>query len=124
MEAIGQYNFSNRSALLLKTSFTSWAYQNWALYYRESRRVSFLTIQGGYGYQFGTSGFFINGLAGLDADLHDSFTSVSFTLGAGKRFIVNEDRFLDVGIDFVVADAENRLKIKVLLSLFRLTPRE
>jgi hypothetical protein len=37
---------------------------------------------------------------------------------------VNEDRFLDVGIDFVVADAENRLKIKVLLSLFRLTPRE
>jgi hypothetical protein len=116
-EIIGQYNFSNRSALLLKTTLTSWAYKESISSY-DVKRLSFLTFQGGYRYQFGASGFFIDGLVGVDIDLHDGYTTGSFTLGAGKRFI-KEERFIDVGIDLVGADAEERVNIKVLFSLFR-----
>jgi len=116
-EIIGQYNFSNRSALLLKTGLTSWAYKESVSNYY-SKRLSLLTLQGGYRYQFGESGFFIDGLVGPDIDLRDSYSSASFTLGAGKRF-TKKERFIDVGIDFVGADAEERVNIKVLFSLFR-----
>jgi hypothetical protein len=117
-EILGQYNVSNRSALLLKITLASWAYKERYVLYG-AKRLSFLTLQGGYRYRFGTSGYFMDGLVGVDMDLHDSFTSVSFTLGAGKRLIVNEERFFDVGIDFVGGDAEERLNIKVLFTLFR-----
>ncbi len=119
LEALGQYNFSNRSAVLLKTTLVSWAYQDRIVNYWETKRDSYLTIHAGYGYRFGGSNFFIHGLVGRDIDLHDRFTSFSFTLGAGKRFMVNEDRFFDVGLDLVGADAENRVNIKMLFSLFR-----
>jgi len=116
-EIIGQYNFSIRSALLLKTTLASWAYkERMSSYY--AKRLSFLTFQGGYRYQFGESGFFIDGLVGVDIDLRDSYTTGSFTIGTGKRF-KKEERFIDVGIDFVGADAEERLNFKVLFSLFR-----
>jgi hypothetical protein len=117
-EVIGQYNFSNKSAVLLKTTLTSWAYKENRFAY-DTKRLSFFTPQVGYRYQLGASGFFINGLVGVDIDLHDSYTTGSFTLGAGKRFAINEERFFDVGIDLVGADAEERINIKVLVSLFQ-----
>jgi hypothetical protein len=116
-EIIGQYNVSNKSALLLKTGLTSWAYKESVSNYY-AKRLSLLTLQGGYRYQFSTSGFFIDGLVGLDIDLNDTYTSASFTLGASKRF-TKKERFIDVGIDFVGADAEERVNIKVLFSLFK-----
>lgn len=115
-EIIGQYNLSNKSAVLLKTTLTSFAYKE----VRSSmggQRFSLLSLQGGYRYQFGASGFFVDGLVGVDIDLQDSFTTGAFTLGTGKRFIKKE-RFIDVGVDLVGADTEARFNIKVLISLF------
>jgi hypothetical protein len=117
-EIIGQYNVSNRSAVLLKTTLASWAY-NERMSADDAKRLTFLTFQGGYRYRFGASGFFVDGLVGVDIDLHDSYPTASFTLGAGRRFMVNEERFFDVGIDIVGADSEERINIKVLFSLFQ-----
>ena len=117
-EIIGQYNFSEKSALLLKMTLASWGIKDGAFGY-ETNRLNFLTLQGGYNYQFGTSGFFINGLVGVDIDLYDSYGSACFTLGVGRRFMVKNDRFVDVGVDLIGADAEERLNIKVVFSLFR-----
>src|SRR6188768_1106054 len=61
LETIGQYNVSNKSALLVKLTYASWGYKEDATVYGVNR-LSLLTIQGGYQYQFGRSGFFINGL--------------------------------------------------------------
>ncbi|MDP4107494.1 MAG: hypothetical protein Q8935_21380 [Bacillota bacterium] len=118
LEAIGQYNFSNRSALLLKMNLTSWGYKERMSGYGP-RRLTFLSLQGGYKYQFGSSGFFINGLAGTDIDLGDRFSTISFTLGAGKRFTVKDDRFIDVGVDLAGGDAEGRVNFKVIFSLIQ-----
>ena len=118
LETIGQYNFSNKSALLLKLTFSSWSYKEDVIVYG-TKRLSLLTIQGGYQYQFGSSGFFINGLVGTDIELNDAFTTISFTLGAGKRFIINDTYFIDAGIDLVGGDADARVNIKALFSLFR-----
>ena len=117
VELIGQWNISNRSALLLKTTLASWGYKEHITAY-DANRFSLLTFQAGYRYQFGIAGFFVDGLVGLDLDLHDSYTTGSFTLGVGKRFI-NKERFIDVGIDLVGGDAEERVNIKILFSLFQ-----
>lgn len=121
-EIVGQYNFSVKSALLLKTTLATWGIKNSNSRF-ETNRLTLFTVQGGYKYQFHPSGFSISGLVGVDVDLSDSFTSVSFTLGAGKRFFLKNDRFIDVGIDFVGADAEERVNIKALFSLFRRAER-
>ena len=118
IETIGQYNFSKKSALLLKMTFASWGIKNEAYGY-ETKRLNFLTFQGGYQYQFGSSGFFINGLLGADIDLQDGYTTGCFTLGIGKRFMIKNDRFIDAGIDLMGADAQERINIKIIFSLFR-----
>lgn len=118
VEVMGQYNFTYGSAILLKVSAVSWAYKARISPY-DPQRVIYLTFQGGYRYQFGRSGFFIDGLVGFDSDFSERYTSGSFTLGTGKRFILNDKRFFDVGIDFVGGDGEERINVKVLFSLFR-----
>ena len=117
VELVGQWNISNRSGLLLKTTLASWGYKERMTTYGDNR-FSLLTFQGGYRYLFGTAGFFADGLVGIDLDLHDNYTTVCFTLGLGKRFI-NKGRYIDVGVDLVGGDAEERLNIKVLFSLFQ-----
>ena len=129
LEGIGQYNFSEKSALLLKTGLASWAYKDReitdsVLAHYGNKRLTLLSIQGGYRYQIGTSGFFINGLIGLDFDLHDRLTTRSFTLGAGKRFLMKKDRFLDTGIDLLrghtqTEETQTRLNMKVVFRLFQ-----
>ena len=119
LEGIGQYNFSEKSALILKAILASWSYKESVRSYYENNRLTLLTFQGGYRYQFGASGFFINGLVGVDIDLQDRFTTGSYTLGGGKRFTMKENRFIDAGIDLIGADAQARVNIKVIFSLFR-----
>ena len=116
LEAIGQYNFSNRSALQLKATLTSWRHKERNY---DTRKLTFLSLQGGYRYQFGTSGFFINGLAGTDMEIADGYSTISFTLGAGKRFMVKDLYFIDAGIDLVRGDAEGRVNFKAIFSLLR-----
>lgn len=115
LEAIGQYNFSNRSALLLKTSLTSWGFRQPMFY--DTKRLTFFTFQGGYNYQFGTSGFFIDGLAGVNHDLTNDFPTIVFTLGTGKQFIVKNDHIIDAGIDWVVGDDQGRVNFKAVFTL-------
>ena len=117
VELIGQWNISNRSALLLKTTLASWGYKERMTTYGDNR-FSLLTFQGGYRYLFGTAGFFADGMVGIDLDLNENYTTGCFTLGLGKRFI-NKGRYIDVGIDLVGGDADERLNIKVLFSLFQ-----
>ena len=117
LEAIGQYNLSYRSALLLKMTLASWGYKKGVTY--DTKRLTFLSLQSGYKFKFGNSGFFVNGLVGTDTELKDGFTTISFTLGAGKRFTVRDDRFIDAGIDLVGGDAEGRVNFKVIFSLIQ-----
>lgn len=116
-EIIGQYNFSNRSAFVLKTTVTSWAYKE-EVSANDAQRFSLLSLQGGYRYQFGASGFFVDGLLGVDIDTQDDYNTGVFTIGACKRFLKKKG-FIDVGIDIVGADADERINVKVLFSFFR-----
>jgi hypothetical protein len=118
LEALGQYNVSNNGALLLKSTLASWSYKRYVTGFGTDR-ITFLTFQGGYRYQFGGSGFFINGLVGSDIELDDGFATISFTLGAGKRFPIKDIYFIDAGIDLVGGDAESRVNFKALFSLFQ-----
>lgn len=124
LEGIGQYNFSEKSALLFKATIASWAYKNKVitdsvLTHYGNKRLTFLTFQGGYQYQFGTHGIFINGLIGGDIDLHDRSVTRSLTLGAGKRFLMKENRFFDAGIDLVAGHTQTRLNMKIIFSIFQ-----
>ena len=118
LEAVGQYNFSDRSALLLKTTLASWGYKSSATI-DGTHRLTFLTLQGGYRYRFGNSGFYINTLVGTDIELADGFSSICFTLGGGKRFIVRDDYFIDAGLDLIGGDAQERINLKAVFSLLR-----
>jgi hypothetical protein len=119
LEVSGQYGLSDPSALLVQAGFTSWRYKESVANFYQARSLNFLIIHGGYRYYFGSSGFFINGLAGVDIDLDDSFTTISFNLGAGKRIKINENRNMDLGLDFIGADAENRVNIKALFNIWK-----
>lgn len=117
LEAIGQYNFSNKSALLLQTILASYGIRRESINYCEVPRSSISSLKGGYRYQFANTGFFTNVLAGIDS--YDGFTSISFTFGAGKRFTVKNVYFIDTGIDYIDGDTESRVNIKATFSLLR-----
>ncbi|MEP7229159.1 MAG: hypothetical protein ABI691_02840 [Ginsengibacter sp.] len=121
LEAIGQYNFTDKSALLLKTTLTSWGYKKNGIIY-DTKRLTLFSLQFGYKLQFLNSGFFIDGLVGTDTELRDGFTTISFTLGAGKRFMIKDNGFMNVAIDLVGGDVENRINLKVIFSLFQWLP--
>ena len=118
LEAQGQYGVSLKSALLLRATLASWAYKQNAFAFGRNR-LSFLTLQGGYKYSFGSSPYFLNGLVGMDVDARDGYATVSFTFGGGRRFLVKETYFIDAGIDFVGGDADSRVNFKALFPLFR-----
>ncbi len=110
LEAIGQYNFSNRSAALLQIDYTS----------HRRFRMKIFSLAGGYRYQFGSSGLFANILAGISKisfDNYGSYVNDLLTLGAGKRFIIFNDYFIDAGIEYGGGDGETRLNIKATFSL-------
>ena len=118
LEAVGQYYFSNRSALLFQTS--------WALYNAnnpystfEGQRLSIFSINGGYQYNFSALDFFANLLTGFDKDSDSPLWSPTMRLGAGKRFALKNDHFLNAGVDYVFGDTFSRINLKALISLFQ-----
>src|SRR4051794_27905613 len=85
LEITGQYYLASRSSLLLQIGLTSLGAK-----YGES--LTILSLKGGYKYDIGPSGFFINGLVGTD--IYNG-PGASFTLGGGKRFSVKDVYFID-----------------------------
>ncbi len=59
LEAVGQYNFSNKSALLLQISIASYAIRREIINYCEGSRASISSLKGGYRYQFANYLFYI-----------------------------------------------------------------
>ena len=122
LEAIGQYNFTKKSAALLQlqlTRFTGYRY-----YYYDNNRythhsTSFisLSLKGGYRYQFTTTGFYANVLVGVEQGGR-GYYNTSTALGVGKRFPVKDIYFIDAGLDYVSGNI-NRYNIKAVFSLRR-----
>jgi hypothetical protein len=117
IEATGQYNTSNRSAVLLQAGLTSLRIKQ--AYNIYNNNLTIASLKGGYKYDISSSGFFINGLVGADIEPADGFSTISFTLGAGKRFPFRGIYFIDAGIDYIDGDTERRLNIKAAFSLLR-----
>ena len=117
IEATGQYYFASRSSLLFQIGFTSFGTKQVQNYYENNLKL--ISIKGGYRYDIGSSGFFLNALVGTDIEAEDNFTTVSFTLGAGKRFLVKDFYFIDAGIDYIDGDTERRVNIKVAFGILR-----
>lgn len=120
LEAVGQYNFSNKSSLLLQTSFASYGSKpkvgnDTAVKYRQT----LYSLKVGYQYQFGASGLFINGLGGIEKYSGYDLTNSSFSLGIGKRFSIKGIHFMDVGVDCISRPTDIRFNIKALFCLFR-----
>ena len=120
VETVGEYNLSERGALQLKVILASWGYQRNSQNLYPDKSLTLAIIHAGYRHQFGSSGFFINALAGVDVELPDVFVSSSFSLGTGKRFPLKNGRFIDAGVDFIGADAESLINLSVLFSLFHI----
>ena len=115
--ATGQYYFASRSSLLFQIGFTSFGTKQVQNYYENNLKL--ISIKGGYRYDIGSSGFFLNALVGTDVEAEDNFTTVSFTLGAGKRFLVKDFYFIDAGIDYIDGDTERRVNSKVAFGILR-----
>lgn len=122
-DAVGQYNFSNRSAILIQTGLTFCGIKKKYIDFYGNDGLALLPIRGGYRYQFGPSRFFIDGLIGTDIDLAYEFSTISFSIGAGKRFIFKDIYFFDVGLDYIDGDTPVRVNIKALFSIWR-RPKE
>jgi hypothetical protein len=119
LEVNGQYGVSPKSSLIAQAALINYSAK---VAYADTiqSRFSVLNLNGGYRYQFGASGIYVNGLVGAELDLSDGFASIAFTLGGGKRFTFNNGRQLDVGVDYLSAGVwVNALNLKVALLLFK-----
>ncbi|MCW3089439.1 MAG: hypothetical protein JWP81_508 [Ferruginibacter sp.] len=117
IEVTGQYYLASKSSLLGQIGLTSFGTRQVLNSYEKNLKL--MSLKGGYRYDIGSSGFFINGLVGTDIDTEDGFTSAAFTLGAGKRFPVKDVYFIDAGIDYIGGDTEKRVNIKVAFSILQ-----
>ena len=118
LEATGQSNISQNSALLLQTGLVGYGYKPYTGSASGARLVLF-SLKGGYRYQFGATGIFLNVLAGIDVDLTDFAAPLSIPVGAGKRFKVKDVYFMDVSIDYVASEFFNRVNCKAVFSILR-----
>ena len=95
VEGIGQYNFTNKSALLAQLQLTRFSgLRDYGLAVYPIGYTS-LAITAGYRYDFSPSGFYAHFLFGIE--LNEMFTPA--TLGVGKRFRVNNN-FIDAGVEY------------------------
>jgi hypothetical protein len=78
---------------------------------------TFYWTKAGYRYQFGTSGFYLNGLLGPEFDLEIGDPFITFTGGGGKRFFFAGKHFIEVGVEYVFGDTENRTNLKLAYGL-------
>ncbi len=115
LEATAQYSLSQKSALLLQLGLVSYSLNTGAIGYRTN--VSLFSFKGGYRYWFQGSGFYANALAGITQS-SDGYIVGSFSLGAGKRFILKDSYFIDAGIDLIGGD-QSRINIKAAFSLLQ-----
>jgi hypothetical protein len=115
--AIGQYNVSDKSALLLQMGLAVYGNKYYFNYYGQ-RRISIFSLQGGYKYHLGSRGYFINGLAGFDS-YSNYGSAICFGLGAGKQFIIKEAYFINGGVDYMFGDTDPRFNFKAAFSLCR-----
>ena len=109
LEITGQYYLASRSSLLLQIGLTS-------LGAKYGENLTIISLKGGYKYDIGPSGFFVNGLVGTD--IYNG-PGASFTLGGGKRFFVKDVYFIDAGIDLIGGDTQQRVNIKVAFSILQ-----
>ena len=112
LEITGQYYLASRSSLLLQIGYTSLGAKPGS--YQENLKL--ISLKGGYKYDIGPSGFFVNGLVGTD--IYNG-PGASLTLGGGKRFSVKDVYFIDAGIDLIGGDTPERVNIKVAFGIFQ-----
>jgi hypothetical protein len=129
LEAKGEYNFSNRSAVVVQTGSTFYGLKNHSDTAARHHRTMF-SIAAGYKYRFGISGFFANVLVGIDKYSDYNNNSPYFgidaaevptatMIGVGKRFHVKDNYFIEAGVDFISNSyEETRVNLKVTCSLF------
>jgi hypothetical protein len=114
IEGIGQYNLSEKSALLLQLQVIRFAGRRYNGFTEFSMHELSTALKGGYRYQFDPSGFFINALVGYE--LNSGYTPVA--VGAGKRFLLKNSRFLDAGIEYAGGYISS-YRLKAVFSLLR-----
>lgn len=112
LEVGGQYNFTNHSSLLLQSQLYSYSRKQ---YYYDN--LTFLSLKGGYRFQFNNSGIYTNALAGIDLEF--PYPGIGLTVGAGNRFKLKDAFFIDAGIEYVEVNPLRRLNIKATFGLLR-----
>ena len=119
LEATGEYLFSRKSGVLLQLGITSFKIED-NDYYED--KLKFFSVKLGYKYNLTTSGFFLNGLIGTDIEIlyGENIGYASFTFGGGKRFSIKGGPFIDVGIDYINGDTEERFNIKAAIGLTKI----
>jgi hypothetical protein len=128
IEVKGQYNFSNRSSIVVQAHSAFYGFKNGSDSSTRHHRTIF-SVAGGYKYQFGASGFFANVLIGIDKYSDYQGNSAYFgldaaevptatTIGVGKRFKTKGNYFIEAGID-VISNSyeETRVNLKASFSL-------
>lgn len=106
-ELNGVSKFTARSAVQLQAGLTDFRNKHFPEHW------TIFSLKVGYRYQLGASGIYLSGLVGPEFDMNIGDPMLSFTAGAGKRFIFKKNRFIDLGIDRVVGDTEPRVNLKL-----------
>ena len=92
VEAIGQYNFTNKSSALLQLQVIHFAGTTSYAFSEHEPRFTSVALKGGYRIDISPYGFYANALIGFE--FNKMFTPA--TLGIGKRFQVGRN-FIDLG---------------------------
>jgi hypothetical protein len=116
IEGIGQYNLSEKSALLLQLQVIRFSGRYYSGFTEFPMHEFSAAVKGGYRYQFDPSGFFINALVGYE--LSSGYTPAA--LGVGKRFLLHNSRFLDAGIEYAGGEISS-YRLRVVFSLLQRT---
>jgi hypothetical protein len=115
VEAIGQYAFSNKSALLFQLQAVRLSGDHFNGSVEHPTHELSTALKGGYRLQLYPSGFFINALVGLELNRGNT----TGTLGLGNRFELPDNRYLDIGVEYT----EGYLKTYRLRAVFSLLRR-
>jgi len=120
VDITGQSNITDKSAVLLQLQLTRFKGSSGYTSVLNDPIVTPISLKAGYRYQLTSSGFYANGLIGLEYADHEAYFPAA--LGIGKRMVVKDRYFIDAGIDFA-GGFVSRFNIKAVFSLLRTTKK-
>lgn len=113
-EVSGDKRLSKRSGIILQSTLTRNRYKT----PDEYSGITSLFLKPGYKWHLHRQPIYFQALCGIETELNDGFTTISFTLGCGKEFRLRENIIM-AGVDLIDGDNSRRIHLKAAFVLYR-----